>query len=182
MARHNEMWVPITNYENLYEVSNFGRIKSLKKWDVSKKEYVDEQTIIKPFDNGNGYLVVGLRKNKRRKNMYIHRLVADAFLTKKDGCNVVNHIDHNTKNNNVRNLEWCTQKQNVLYSANRMKGYRYSLKNNTGLHHITYRESTNKYRVCYRHEGKYKEKNFKLLNDAIKFRNSIYGGGDAKNV
>lgn len=73
--------------------------------------------ILKGYDNGKGYLQVqlmaGSRGNTYRKVMLIHRLVAEAFIANPDGLPIVNHIDHNTLNNDVSNLEWCDQSHNM---------------------------------------------------------------------
>lgn len=72
------------------------------------------QKILKPDVNSNGYYRVCLRPIK--KWYFVHRLVAEAFVPKKDGCNIINHKDENRKNNKAENLEWCTQSYNILYS------------------------------------------------------------------
>ena len=59
--------------------------------------------------------MITLHKNKQTKKYLIHRLVAETFIPKIDGKNYVNHIDSNTKNNKVDNLEWCTQSENILH-------------------------------------------------------------------
>lgn len=83
-----------------------GRVKSLQK---------EKEKILKPQNNSRGYLRVQLRKNSNYKYYFIHRLVAEAFVTKADGYNVVNHIDCNPHNNCADNLEWTTQKGNLEY-------------------------------------------------------------------
>lgn len=94
-----EMWKAVKGYEGLYDVSNFGRVRSL----INNK-------ILKP-DIGL-YKVVTLYKNKQRKRFYIHRLVAFSFIENKENKPMVNHIDGNKLNNNVSNLEWCTCQEN----------------------------------------------------------------------
>ena len=115
-----EIWEDIDGYEGLYQVSNLGRIKSFVKWDVYNKYHYEER-ILKPFKNNKGYLEVSLVKDKIRSNKFIHRLVANAFIPKKQGKNIVNHKDFNPLNNNVENLEWVTQKENTIYSVENMK-------------------------------------------------------------
>ena len=66
--------------------------------------------------NSSGYMRVDLRKGKEKHSVFVHRLVADAFVQKKDGCNCVNHIDGNKKNNKSDNLEWCTHSQNMKHA------------------------------------------------------------------
>ena len=101
-----EIWKTIENYDD-YQVSSLGRIKSFKN---------DKEHILKPADNGNGYLFVILCKDGKLKNIKIHRLVANAFIPNPYKLPVINHKDKNRQNNNVNNLEFCTQQYNVDYS------------------------------------------------------------------
>ena len=117
-----EKWKDIKGYENTYQVSNFGRIRSLdriyvqpSKWGTPMfKKYKGK--VLNPTDNGNGYLIISLRDdNRNRKNFYVHRLVAEHFLREIAGGEVVNHLDYNKKNNNVENLEWTTISGNTKH-------------------------------------------------------------------
>lgn len=101
-----EIWKDIKNYEGLYKISNLGKVKR-----ISSKE-----RFIKETDNGNGYKLVGLSKNNKRKNYYVHRLVAEAFIPNLNSFKEINHIDNNKSNNKVNNLEWCNRSYNVKYS------------------------------------------------------------------
>ena len=104
-----ERWKPIKGYEGLYDVSSFGNVKSLLK-----------RKVLKPQPNSSGYLRIQLTdKNGAKKRMFIHRLVADAFLPHSEGNNIVNHKDFNPRNNNMENLEWTTDQGNVDYSTNK---------------------------------------------------------------
>lgn len=141
----SEVWKDIDGYEGLYQISNLGRVKSLKKWDVNLRDYREEERMMSPTDNGHGYLIVCLRKNTHRKNFYVHRLVASAFLENRDGCDVVDHIDHDRKNNKADNLEWCTQKENVIRSSDRMRHRRSITHTNTGERYIYF--SRGRYRL-----------------------------------
>lgn len=106
-----EIWKDVKEYEGLYQVSNFGRVKSFPRNGTIKQERMLKQTI----DN-NGYLIVGLHKNNTAKKVCVHWLVANAFLPKKENDEVINHIDGNKLNNNLDNLERCTQKHNIRES------------------------------------------------------------------
>lgn len=87
-----------------------GRVKSLPRNGTKS-----EERILKPrFTKGHWY--VSLCKNGKSVNHYIHRLVAEAFIPNPDRLPEVNHIDENTANNHVNNLEWCTSKYNMTYS------------------------------------------------------------------
>jgi hypothetical protein len=102
----NEIFKDIPGYEGIYQVSNFGNVKSLK----AKKE-----KLLKPGIGSNGYKLVVLRKELKSKSITIHSLVAITFLNHKPcGYNlVVNHKDLNRTNNNVNNLEIITMRENV---------------------------------------------------------------------
>ena len=102
-----EIWKNIEGYEGKYQVSNLGRVKSM----------IGQEKVLHPKKHRNGHLQIGLHKDKKRKTMYIHRLVAQAFIPNPDNLPCVNHKDENPNNNNVDNLEWCTQKYNCNYGA-----------------------------------------------------------------
>jgi len=113
-----EMWKPIANYENNYEVSNYGRIRNISQVVIMPNGgyYISESTINKPTSNGKGYGRVFLCKNNKVSTKYVHRLVASAWCINALNYNEVNHIDGNKENNNASNLEWVTRKQNVQHS------------------------------------------------------------------
>ena len=104
----NEIWKPIKGYEGLYEVSNFGRIKSLK---------FGKERILKGSKDKYGYLQVVLSKNNKSKTFKVHRLVSEAFIPNPDNLPQVNHKDENPSNNNVNNLEWCDKTYNNNYGT-----------------------------------------------------------------
>lgn len=155
-----EIWKDIKGYEGLYQVSNYGRIKS----------FIKDEKILSFCDNGNGYLYITLRKNGIRKNYYIHRLVATYFLENPFNKNVVNHKDFNIKNNNADNLEWVTQYENVIYSISNMKKRKSITHSNTGEKYISYRASKKLYRVII---DKKEYGSFKNLQEAINKRDEI---------
>lgn len=103
-----EIWKDIPNYENLYQISNLGRIKSLQNY----RKY----NILTPRIK-KGYYTIGLRKNGKRKWYLIHRLVAKTFIPNNDNLPQVNHIDENKLNNRVNNLEWCNASYNNNYGT-----------------------------------------------------------------
>ena len=97
-----EIWKPVKGYEGRYEVSNLGRVKSLGGTSMFGKNLLQRyEKILKNTELKNGYFVVSLKEKK----FYVHRLVAEAFLSNKDGLPCINHKDENRKNNFVENLE-----------------------------------------------------------------------------
>lgn len=110
---NNEKWKPVVGYEGLYEVSNFGRINSVKR--NSTKGGIRKQK------ERHGYLAVELCKDGVRKTYDVHRLVAIAFIDNPESLPQVNHKDENRKNNYAENLEWCSCKQNINYGTARAR-------------------------------------------------------------
>lgn len=106
----NEIWKPIRDYEGIYEVSNYGRVKS-----VSNEKYKKEK--LRKFSVAKGYYSVILFKNGKRKAFSVHRLVAEAFIPNPHNLPQVNHKDENPKNNAVWNLEWCDEDYNIHYGT-----------------------------------------------------------------
>ena len=105
----NEVWKDIKGYEGLYQVSNFGRVKSLTR--LSKQNHLLPERFLKTNENDR-YLRVDLWKDGKHKFYEVHRLVAAAFIANPENKPVVNHIDGDKHNNNVNNLEWCTVSEN----------------------------------------------------------------------
>lgn len=99
-----EIWKEIKDYEELYWISDQGRVKNR------------HNKILKLGTDGKGYVKVWLMKDKKQKSYRIHRLVAEAFIPNPDNLPEVNHIDENKMNNNANNLEWCTRKENIQHS------------------------------------------------------------------
>jgi len=94
-----EKWAPFPGHENTHQVSNLGRVRSVMNGVLRGGTSVD------------GYLVITLRK----KNHKIHRVIANVFVPNPENRPIVNHKDRNKKNNAVSNLEWVTNRENVLH-------------------------------------------------------------------
>lgn len=109
MILSDEIWRPVCGFEGLYEVSDQGRIKSLKRNTTSGG-------IIKTHVN-RGYVYSHLCKNGKHRNVKVHRAVAEAFIPNPDNKPEVNHKDENKSNNCVGNLEWATKKENANYGT-----------------------------------------------------------------
>ena len=113
-----EIWKDIPNYEGLYQVSNMGNVKSISHYaknNVNGGLRLTKGIILSQYKMPNGYLQVQLSKNKIREKKYVHRLVAEIFLTNDENLSDVNHIDGNKENNSVENLEWCSHKENQIH-------------------------------------------------------------------
>ena len=96
------------DYRGLYQVSNFGRVKSL---------WFDKEKILKQTQKENGYLCVNLHMNKKQKTFLIHRLVANMFISNPESKPEINHLDEDKTNNKFDNLEWCTREYNTNYGT-----------------------------------------------------------------
>lgn len=167
-----EIWKDVKGYEGFYQISNLGNVRRLKVWDVNKKGYRERVRKLSPTSNGKGgYLIVGLMKGGRRKNHYVHRMVAEAFIENPNNYPQVNHIDYDRKNNNAKNLEWCTSRQNTIHSIEHMRKPRPAAPLGVAKErYICYRKSTGEYRVII-HLKEYGTR--KSLEDAVKLRNDI---------
>lgn len=125
----NEVWVRVTHkaptVKCYYEVSNYGRIKSVNKANLSEK-------LIKGSTDQRGFSVVNIRiQNNKRDHFYPHRIVAENFLEKPTGeCEYIIHLDHDKKNNYWQNLKWVSkqdwikdlEKRGVFDKAERREG------------------------------------------------------------
>lgn len=98
-----EEWKNVKGYEGLYKISNLGRVKN--KYNKILNGHVTK-----------GYVRIALSKNRKVKTTSIHRLVAEHFIDNSTNKPYVNHIDGDKQNNNVNNLEWCTQLENVHHA------------------------------------------------------------------
>lgn len=125
-----EIWKDIKDYEGLYQINNYGIIKSLPKQDGF---YYLKEKILKPVNN-YGYLRIILTKNKFKKNHFIHKLVAETFIPNPNKYPIVNHIDGNKQNNCVDNLEWCNHKKNTEHAVrnNLIKHHKIAQYNKSG--------------------------------------------------
>lgn len=111
MTKVKEIWKSIPKYEGRYEVSNLGRIRTIRFGRIS----VMRPHIHKGYCNLNVTDVNGVRKNMR-----VHRLVALAFIPNPENKPFINHKDCNRANNRIENLEWCNMSENVRH------GYKYN--------------------------------------------------------
>ena len=106
-----EEWRDIKGYENKYQISNYGNVKSLNYHRSG------ESKLMSPVLKKTGYYQINLYLNGKYESKMIHKLVAEAFLENSDNLEVVNHIDGDKTNNHVSNLEWCTISQNTWHAT-----------------------------------------------------------------
>lgn len=119
MESKEEQWLPVVGYEGFYEVSNTGKVRSVDRVVVGgrgictrKAESKEKRLYVAKI----GYPVANLYKDNKFKQIPVHRLVAWAFLPNPHGYRYINHMDGNKLNNNLDNLEWCTQSHNVRHA------------------------------------------------------------------
>ena len=132
-----EVFLPIDGYDN-YFISNFGNIKNSKT-----------NKIMKQSNHRQGYKRIGLTKNGKQIFFLIHRLVGNAFLENPDKKQMIDHIDENKANNNVKNLRWATRKEN---GCNRGK----QKNNKSGFKGVAFNKPLNKYQAKIRINDKRK--------------------------
>ena len=114
-----EIFKPIKNYENLYSISNLGRVKSNNRQRLGAGGSIRncKGRILKATPNQSGHLLVNLYDEEgKSKKALVHRLVAEAFLENPENLPCINHKDENKLNNCADNLEWCTIAYNNSYS------------------------------------------------------------------
>jgi len=129
-----EVWKSVIGYEDLYEISSFGRLRSKKDGRIKERT-----------PNEDGYVKITLRKENGVETRFIHIFVAEAFLEKKAGC-VINHIDGDKTNNRVENLEYVSRRENATH-------FFASRKPHTG---ASYCKKSNKWRSQISTDGKRK--------------------------
>lgn len=106
LLMENELIKDIKGYEDLYAITTFGRVWSYKN-----------QKFLRPGLDKDGYQLVNLCVNYKKRTFKVHRLVAEAFIPNPDGKPQVNHKDEVKTNNSVSNLEWATIKENVNHGT-----------------------------------------------------------------
>lgn len=113
------MWKDVSGYKGYYEVNRNGTIRSKTRTitSITGRTYILKGRELKPEISKNGYLMVSLCKNGKRKIKYVHIIVAKAFILNVGDKPVVNHLDGNKLNCKSSNLEWTS------YSANNQHSY-----------------------------------------------------------
>ena len=113
-----EEWKDIPGYEGLYEVSNMGNVRNVRR-----------NKLLRLSKTNNRYIRVSLCKNGIKTGLTVHRLVAEAFIPNPDNLPEVNHKDEDKSNNSVENLEWCDAKYNIHYGTRSDKVKKTQIKN-----------------------------------------------------
>jgi len=119
-----EKWIDINGFEENYQVSNYGRVRSMDR--IEKNKIGVERKLIGSirktyYDKNSGYEMVTLSKANKNKCVLVHLLVANAFMENPNSYKQVNHKNGNKKNNKKSNLEWCSPRENTHHARRRMK-------------------------------------------------------------
>ena len=174
-----EIWKDIKNYEGFYQVSSLGRIRSLDRTICQKSKYGTTMIkkykgkIIAPQTQQSKYYVVYLIKQRERRRLYVHKLVADAFIPNPLNKKEINHKDCDKYNNNVTNLEWVTRKENLEHAVRsgltgKQRNYCISA---TGEKYIGIRNG--KYRLNFNWNNIRHDRCYNTLEEAIKKRDEL---------
>ena len=144
-----------------YSVSNLGNIRNDKTTRILKKNI-----------NDNGYYIVDLCKNNKRKTFKVHRIIAEAFVLNPENKPYVDHIDNNKLNNSINNLRWCTPSEN---QQNRQR----QKNNSSGIKGVHFDKHANKWRMELLVNGKIYKKYSNTIEEASEARrkkaNELYG-------
>lgn len=172
-----EIWYPIEGYEDRYQVSNFGNVRTILDNHGNAKCALKTQG--KSWNQQ--YLSVQLYIKDVKRHHLVHRLVAQAFIPNPENKPHVNHKDGNKLNNHVSNLEWCTQQENIQHgyviglnpsNAEAIKGTKSG--NTSNYHNVTWDKSRNKWKASLKDKQKMVfQKRFDTEIDAAKYVNEM---------
>jgi len=117
---NQEIWKTIDGFENKYQVSNLGRVRSVNriiKDAIGRKRCLKGKLLAFAYNKGYPFVTLWSGSEQKRISKFVSRLVAQAFIPNPYNLPFVNHIDENPKNNHVSNLEWCTVAYNIAYNG-----------------------------------------------------------------
>jgi hypothetical protein len=176
-----EIWKEVDGYENYYQISNFGRVRSLDREARTKSGSlcIRSGKILKPRLDRYGYFIIGLTDNRKQNKRLISRLVALAFIPNPENKPTVNHIDGNKLNNRVDNLEWATygEQQKHAYS----KGLMDAIGEKNNLAKLTKKQAIEIYELAW--SGKYTQKEIaKMYNVSQAAINNIKNKKSWKHI
>lgn len=120
MSTTTEEWKDIKGYEDNYQISSLGRVRSKDRYEymvINDGYRLRRGQLIKGELDKQGYHRVGLWKDAKCRKFLVHRLVAKAFLPNSKKHPIINHIDEDPMNNRVENLEWCSYSYNSTYKG-----------------------------------------------------------------
>ena len=152
MLNINEIWKPIKDFEDYYEVSNKGYIRNKRT-----------KLVLKPYTINSGYKCLKLTVNRKVTSILVHRAVATAFIPNDSFKRTVNHVDGNKLNNSADNLEWSTHSENNQHAFDLGLHTMESCKTYVGLkhknpaskyHNVSFDKSRNKWVGKVTHNGK----------------------------
>lgn len=158
-----EEWRDVVGYEDCYEISSLGNIRSKDRQSISYGTRLCERKGKERKPYAGRYMMVDLCKEGVRKTRTVHSLVAEAFLPNPDGFPEIDHLDRNKHNNALHNLRWVSKVQN---QANRGTPRH----NTSGEKYIQVQ-----YRVCGTRDGVSYQKAFKTLDEAKEYRKEVFG-------
>lgn len=157
---NEEYWLPIQGWQGLYEVSNLGRIKSLRRQILAgSRKYILRGRFLKQRCDKDGYLLVDLHNQGNVVTFKVHRLVAEAFIENPQEKPQVNHKDGNRANNLLQNLEWVTDSENKYHRFSELQ----APCGESGFYGVNWRADRGKWRAYtslggYRHLGLFDDK------------------------
>lgn len=163
LNRNSEIWKDIPGFEDRYQVSTFGNIRSIQDNHGNFR--------IKPratWVSTKGYRYVQLFIKDKRHNVSVHHAVASAFIPNPDQKSTINHIDGNKLNNHVSNLEWATYSENLRHAhVNGLAKGQTHWKGKKGgssskYHNVTYDSSRDRWIASVKFEGKMLTKRFSV--------------------
>lgn len=168
-----EKWKPIDKYDGVYHISNMGNVKRVLGGQGTRSNY-----ILKNHFEWTGYMYVKLRLNGKTVHEKIHRLVADAFIKKAEGKNVINHKNGIKHDNRVENLERCTSAENNLHAYRVLgKKKRFTLNGPNSKAILVYKEDNLKFEFpSAREASRILNIGFKSISNNLTGRSHSAGG------